>query len=388
MDLDTGRRVTSAEPRLDEVHLRLDCGQVVLGPPLEHEVAPEAREVGHLGHVEPDVLGQHGGQAGHDLLGPPALALEVDDVGLHEDRAPVAEARHAAGGERRRRVLAHGQAEHLGGRLEEVPVAGRALGVEPEVRDLSVVEQDDLDVLAADVADDIDVAVGMQGRAGVGHRLDQCDVSPQRFAQDVLGVAGRGLPSTRSVAPWPVRRPRAGTAPPGVLDGVAPRQLVGLRQHPRSGESRTALVEVEPPSSPRNASTVSPGGTSPDGTAGAVPGQEARKLVLARRQSPARGPCQALDPGSRRRSRARARGPGTPQHRTVRPGPARRRRARRSRAACSGTRTSSSSGPTTSTPRSSHRPGQVVLPGLDQAGQERVGSAEQQDSGARACCPG
>ena len=188
---DVGLDALAVEARFDEIDLRLHRRQVVLRAALQHEVRAEGRQVGDLRDVEPDVLRQHRGQAGHDLLRLPALALEIDDVGLHEDGAAVAEARHRLGAEGDVGVLLDLEAEAFGGGLQEVAVAGRALRVELEVLDLAVLQDDELDVLAADVADHVDVVVEVQGRLGVRDRLHQRHVRAQRILQDVLGVAGR-----------------------------------------------------------------------------------------------------------------------------------------------------------------------------------------------------
>ncbi len=60
---DVGVLVLAGEAALDEVHLRLHRGQVVLRAALQHEAPAELGQVRDLRDVEPDVLGQHGGQA-------------------------------------------------------------------------------------------------------------------------------------------------------------------------------------------------------------------------------------------------------------------------------------------------------------------------------------
>ena len=62
-------------------------------PPCSRKRVPMARDVRNLRNVQPDVLRQHVAQAGHDLFRLPSLALEIDDVGLHEYRAAIAELR-------------------------------------------------------------------------------------------------------------------------------------------------------------------------------------------------------------------------------------------------------------------------------------------------------
>ena len=75
----------------------LTAARLCCVPPCRTKLRPERGEVRDLADVQPDVLRQHGGEPGHDLLGLPALPLEVDDVRLHEDGAAVAELGHRLG---------------------------------------------------------------------------------------------------------------------------------------------------------------------------------------------------------------------------------------------------------------------------------------------------
>ncbi len=107
VDDDFGRTFLALEARFDEIDLRLHGGQVVLRAALQQEARADGGEVRDLRNVQPDVLRQHVAQAGHDLFRLPALALEVDDVGLHEHRAAVAEDWEALGGEGDVGILLH-----------------------------------------------------------------------------------------------------------------------------------------------------------------------------------------------------------------------------------------------------------------------------------------
>ena len=143
--VDVDLRVRHAS--FDEVVLGLDHGEVVVCPSLEEEGLAEAGQVRLLDDVEPDVLGQGQGEAGHDLRRLPAELLEVRDVLLQEDGAAVVKSRRPLGAERDVGPLADVIAEAGGRALEEVAVAGRALRVELEVLDGARLHDDDLDVL-------------------------------------------------------------------------------------------------------------------------------------------------------------------------------------------------------------------------------------------------
>ena len=88
-------------------------------------------------------------------------------------------------------VLFHLHAEIRGGRLQEVAVAGRALGVQLEVFDPTILQDDDLDILSAHVTDDVGFGVEMERGLRMGHRLDNGHISGQHVLQEVLGITRR-----------------------------------------------------------------------------------------------------------------------------------------------------------------------------------------------------
>ena len=141
---------------------------------------PERREARDLHHVLPDVLRQHLREAGEQLLLREALLLEVHAVGVEEDGAAVAELGRELGAEGGVGVLGDLEAELIGHRLQQHAVAGRALVREAEVRDVAVLHEQDLDVLPADVADDVDVAEELHGAHHVRDGLDDVHVGAHR----------------------------------------------------------------------------------------------------------------------------------------------------------------------------------------------------------------
>src|SRR5271165_3141549 len=78
-----------AEAGANEVHFRFHDSHIVLRAALQHEARPKRSQIGNAGHVQEHVLWQHGGKTCQDLFRAPALALEVHNVRLHEDRAAV-----------------------------------------------------------------------------------------------------------------------------------------------------------------------------------------------------------------------------------------------------------------------------------------------------------
>ena len=203
---------------------------------------PSFARFAHCRDVQEDVLRQHGGQSGENLAGLPTPPLKADDVGLEEDGASIPEIRHGLRRERHVGVALDRNAELLGRGLKEVAVARRALRVQLEVDDAALAQQDQLDVLAADVDDDLRIVVESQRRFGVGDRLDERGVRLQHVAQNVLGVSRRSGAEDRE--PRAVRFHRGSQAAgdvDGVADRIAARELVGLAEHAPVGRQQHGL---------------------------------------------------------------------------------------------------------------------------------------------------
>ena len=232
----------AAEVRADEVDFRLDRREVVLRPALKHEPRAELGQVRDTCHVEKDVLRQDRRQTGKDFLRRPSLPLEIDDVGLHEHRAAVAEHRHRRGRERAIGELLHRNAEGFGGRLQEVAVPRGTLRVQLEVLDPPFGQHNQLDVLAADVDDDVRIGVVLDRRLGVGDGLDQRRIGGEHVLEHVFGVARRA-----DAEDFEGRALRLHLAAQfledidRVLDRVSFRQLIRLAEDVAVGRQQHAL---------------------------------------------------------------------------------------------------------------------------------------------------
>ena len=175
----------------DVVDLCLYGGEVVLGAALQDELPTELTEARDLHDVLPNVLGQHHRQTGKKLLARKTLFLEVDAIGIQEHRASIAELRRQLGRERDIGVVANIDVELIGHRLQQHAVAGRALVREPEVLHFTVLKEQHLDVLTADVADDVDIGPAEVRRAlHMGHGLDDVGIGAQRTVEHFRGIAG------------------------------------------------------------------------------------------------------------------------------------------------------------------------------------------------------
>src|SRR3972149_8560534 len=63
-----------------------------------------------------------------------------------------------------------------GGALKKISVPGRTLRVELKIPHLAVFKKDHLNVLSAHIYNDIHIIEVVEGRLGVGHCLDECDI--------------------------------------------------------------------------------------------------------------------------------------------------------------------------------------------------------------------
>ena len=75
--------------------------------------------------------------------------------------------------------------------MQKIAVAGRALRVQLEIPHAPVAQQNQLDVLPADIDDHLRIGKIMQRRLRVRDGLHQRHVRAQHLAENVLGVAGR-----------------------------------------------------------------------------------------------------------------------------------------------------------------------------------------------------
>ena len=80
--------------------------------------------------------------------------------------------------------------------------------LEAEILDIAVLHEQDLDVLAADVADDVDVGEPALRAHHVRDGLDDVRVGAERALEDVAGVAGHAEPGHLELRALLGRHPR------------------------------------------------------------------------------------------------------------------------------------------------------------------------------------
>ena len=111
---------------------------------------------------------------------------------MHKDGTTVAENRHGLRGKGQIGVLLNAQSKAFRCGLQEISIAGRALGVEFEIFDAAVVQNDDFDVLPTHVDNDMRIFIELERRFRMRHGLDQRYVRVQNVFQNILRVARSG----------------------------------------------------------------------------------------------------------------------------------------------------------------------------------------------------
>src|SRR5262249_29221787 len=141
-------------------------------------------------NVEPDILGQNSSQPSHNLFRFPSLSLKVDNVRLHENRAAITESRHASSTESPFGVFFDRHAETFRGALQKIAISRGALGIQLKVLDLTILKDDQFDILAPDIADDISIFVEAQRRFSVGDGFYQRYIRTERIFENIFGITG------------------------------------------------------------------------------------------------------------------------------------------------------------------------------------------------------
>jgi len=155
---------------------------------LKDKPRAQCGQVWHLGDMQKTFLGSTVANPASIFFRPPPLALKVDDVSLQKHCASIAENRHCIGVEGSLGIVLDGNAQPLGRGLKKVPVAGRALRVQFEVLDAPIAENDELDILAANVHDHMRVLEECMADSVWATVSTQSHVCLQHPLQDVLGI--------------------------------------------------------------------------------------------------------------------------------------------------------------------------------------------------------
>ena len=187
-----------------------------------------------LTHDAVQVVADDGiGEAAHQLVEACAHLLVVDDVGLHEDGAPLPKPDRKAAFQRLPAELLLDIDPQLLGLLLEIRARPRrARVVHLEVDDHAVRQADVLGVLPPDLEDRVNAGVYVDRRTGLGRYLVPHHVGPDEVPYEV--PPGAGAPDAPDIhlhtqLPAHLRQPALDR-----LERTAGRHEVALRQNPSS----------------------------------------------------------------------------------------------------------------------------------------------------------
>ena len=139
-----------------------------------------------------------------------ALFLRLLDRAVHEHRAAAAQLHGVFGEQAELGKLVDLHAHRLGKGLNERAAAGRARLVEHDVVDGAVFDLKALDVLPADVDDEIYFGIEMHRRFEVRHRFHDAEIRLDGGLDEVLAVAGGRRARDADAPARQARRSRAG----------------------------------------------------------------------------------------------------------------------------------------------------------------------------------
>ena len=135
------------------------------------------------------VLDDGGGEPCGNILDARALLLRLLDRAVHEHRAPRAQLDGVLCKQPQAGELLDFHIHRLGERLNKGAAARGARLVEHDRVDGAVFDLEALDVLSADVDDEVDVRVKVERCLEVRHRLHDAEVDLERRAHHLLAVA-------------------------------------------------------------------------------------------------------------------------------------------------------------------------------------------------------
>ncbi len=140
------------------------------------------------------------------------------------------------------REFFHLHAEAFRGRLQEVAISRGALRVQLEIFHAAVFQNDELDVLAADIDDDVRIVVELERRFRVRDCFHQRDVGVQNILENVLRIPGGANAENLERGALALDLlPQLLEHLDGILNRIAVRKLVGL------AENLAVLCQAEPP---------------------------------------------------------------------------------------------------------------------------------------------
>ena len=236
------RAVSAHQPRdirADDVHAqfvfkRAEHCVVEERAALHDDMLPELLRAGAADDLVERVFDDRDGQAGGDIGHIRAVFLRLLDGGIHKHRAAGAEIDRLARGQTQLGEILDLVPQRAGERLQERAAAGGTGLIEEDVVDHAVVNLKALDILPADVDDEIDIGHERARGGEVCHGFNQTKIHAERASDQILAVAG-----DRARADHPIRvlGAQVGQEAAHMGHGIAAVALVaGQQQRPVGGD--------------------------------------------------------------------------------------------------------------------------------------------------------
>src|SRR3984893_12345822 len=156
----------------NKIYLRLLHREIFVRAALQNIFFADLREIVQSTGIDPDIQRKNGAQRGEDFLRLPTLALLIDDIALQENAASHRKLRHGLRSKRPVGDFAERDAKSFRDSLQERSISGGALRIQAEIADGAILQNHDLDVDAANVADAIRIREIMQAGGGMSDCFD------------------------------------------------------------------------------------------------------------------------------------------------------------------------------------------------------------------------
>src|SRR5215469_17840387 len=158
--------------RVDEIYLRLHHRQISVRSTLQDVFPSGLLQVVQPTGVDPNVQRQNATQTGKNLLRLPSFTLLIHDITLQKHATSHGQLGHSLRAESGVSHLVHGNVKAFGNALQEGPVARGTLRIQPEVGNRRVVENHDLHIDAANIANAVSIGEKVKSGGCVGNGLD------------------------------------------------------------------------------------------------------------------------------------------------------------------------------------------------------------------------
>ena len=171
---------------------------------LYHDVLSQFLGIAGTDDLVDGVLDDRAGQTGGDILDGCAVLLRLLDAAVHENGAAGAKVYRMLGEQPQSGEVGDVVAQRHGERLNKRAAAGGTCLVQHDAVNAVVFDLEALDVLAADVDDEVHLRTEERCRLEVRHGFHNAEVHAQSGTDEILAVAGDGTAADGAVRTQPL----------------------------------------------------------------------------------------------------------------------------------------------------------------------------------------